>query len=465
MSGKCRREGDRRGRLLLSAVPFDVSGSSRAPDDRFRTFGGVRTPLGRQLTIPGGPCAVARLFGPHPDGREGGPTDRTDLAIYRALFRGQEARFWAGRSIVDPRVTATEIGRRIGMSRTAVQSRLRGWRATGAHSGFEVWPNLRLFGVSLSTVDIPANSPGRVDQLLDDLALVEGVLSARELLDEDGRKVRVYLVNDGGVALGRRRRLLRRISGLLTEPEVEPYWVPEPSRRLSPLDWRVLSFYRAYPDATLTETSGSLGISTKTLSVRRDRMIDDNAMWWVLEVQTARFPVVFFSAVLDPAAHAPDVHHLLGSLVPGWIPCASDGFGAPPAAADRRLAGLSMVTSPGAVDDVARQIAGLREVASVRWRIPRAFRSYPEWLNARLLARLSEDARARRPYLARGPALDLVPGRLIAGGVSVDTSPPLSSFAAGATGSTAGAGDSCPIPPAPGSGRRARRYLASRYTT
>jgi hypothetical protein len=269
-----------------------------------------------------------------------------------------------------------------------VQARLRAWKDAGFLIGYEVWPNPRLFDVELCTVDIPVETPAHVDLLLSDLSLIEGVVSARGLLDEDGRTVRAYLIDDGGVGLGRRRRLIRRVAGLATEPEVHPYWVPECDVDLSPLDWRILSFYRSYPEAGLTEGAKNLGITAKTLSARRDRLLDHHAMWWLLTTNSSKFPAVSFFVTVSEPTRVSTVKVAMEGISPGWIPCADDGFGIRPTPSISIVAGLVLVDSPASVDDLARQITRVPGVAAVRWRVPREFRGYPEWYDRHLLARL-----------------------------------------------------------------------------
>jgi DNA-binding Lrp family transcriptional regulator len=330
------------------------------------------------------------------------------------LFPRQEIRFWASRSVIDPRVSVSEVARRIGRSRTAVQARLRSWDRTGFLLGSEVWPNPGLFGVGLATTDLPVRSPAHAEQLFEDLSLVDGILSAREFLNEDGRTVRAYLVDDGSTSLERRRRLLRRVANLALEPEIEPYWIPETFDYLSSLDWRILSFYRAYPGASLTDVAGGLGISLKTLSTRRDRLLDGHAMWWLLNTRSSRFPTAtFFVRTGDPAVLS-SVKRTIEARLPGWIPCADDGFGVAPGPGLCELAGVSPVDSPASVDDVARLLGRVPGVASVRWRVPRDFRSYHEWYDQQLRQRLASSA-PRAPRRER--TIDAAERAVVAGGL------------------------------------------------
>lgn len=339
-------------------------------------------------------------------GRE---TDRTDLALYRALFPNREARFWGSRAVVDPRITPAEVARRVPLSRTAVQSRFRFWRDSGFLLGYEVWPNPGLFGVGLSTVDIPVESPAEVDRLFEDLALVEGAISARDLLDEDGRTVRVYLVDDGRAGLERRRRLVGKVAGAGDELLVQPYWTPATRHKLSRLDWRILAFYRAYPQATLGEATAALRITAKTLSHRRDNLLNEDAMWWLMNTRSSRFPVAAFYVKLTDPSLVSSVKHALAALPSGWIPCSDGGFGLPPGPSVGLVAGLALVDSPASVDDVVREIGDYPGVAAVRWRIPRGFRSYPEWYDRHLVTSLGIDSRGDRRIREPDPDPSKIP--------------------------------------------------------
>jgi len=165
--------------------------------------------------------------------------------------------------------------------------------------------------------------------------------------------------------------------------------LPESPGHLSALDWRILAFYRDFPEASHSKASSSLGITLKTLSLRRDRLIDGHAMWWCLTVQSARFPFASFYVALNDESRLFNVKSTLEAAVPGWIPCAEGGFGLEPTVETRQVSGLSTAVSLASADEVARVISGIPGVASVRWRIPRDFRSYPEWFDTQILSRLA----------------------------------------------------------------------------
>lgn len=302
--------------------------------------------------------------------------------------------------MIDPRVTPTEIARRTGLSRSTVQSRLGSWRQLGFLTAAEVWPNPKLFGVHLATIDTTLGSGISIDAMLDSLSHVEGVLSARDYLDENGRSVRVFVVDDGATGLDRRTRLIQHISGSTSRLRAEPYWVPEPQCTLTPLDWRIVACYRAHPGDTLLQTSSRLGIGPRTLARRRDRLVDSHALWWLLSIDNSKMPVADLSVRLRDPSRRQEVGTLIHSAVGGWIPCAADGYGRPPTDPSDLIVGLTLLDSPAALDGLSRRLGGLPGVAFVRWRIPCGFRSFPEWFD-----------RGIRAHLDSGPSSSVEPAR------------------------------------------------------
>ncbi len=318
--------------------------------------------------------------------------DPDDMSALRAFFLMLEARYWASEPVVDPRVTPTEIARRTGRSRSGVQVRLKRWKDSGFWKGYEVWPNPRLFGAGLATIDVPVRGPFQVDELFDSLRMVDGVVAARDFLCEDGRSVRVYVISDSVRELDRRRRLVARIAGVPSELACQEYWIPETLEAISPLDWRIVALYRSLPDLRLQEAAADLGITPKTLSRRRDRLVDSHALWWLLTTDSAMLSVAAYDVQLDNPSWRYRVKEALGTRVKGWVPFADDGFGRMPSWDLDTVAGLSFVDSPASIDSVAREILEIPGVASVAWKVPRGFRSYPDWLDRAIRAQLERYA-------------------------------------------------------------------------
>ena len=314
--------------------------------------------------------------------------DPDSVPILAAMLPGGEARFWSSRAVIDPRVTPTEISRRTGLSRSTVQNRIRGWRQRGFLSGSEVWPNPKLLGAHLATIDTTLGPGVAVDGVLESLSKIEGVLSARDYLDEHGRSVRIYVADDGPTGLERRTRLIQHLSGSSRRLTAEPHWIPDPPSPLTALDWKIIACARAYPEDSLVRASTRLRVSPRTLARRRDRLIDAHALWWLLTTDNSKLPVAdFFVRLRDPSRFR-DVRNQLDREIDGWIPCAPDGFGEAPGRRSDLIAGLAFVDSPAVLDGVARRLATLAGVESVHWRIPCGLRSFPEWFDRGIRAHL-----------------------------------------------------------------------------
>ncbi|MCI4368004.1 MAG: winged helix-turn-helix domain-containing protein [Thermoplasmata archaeon] len=310
--------------------------------------------------------------------------DALDFAIFRFMSPGGEARFWGSRRLIDPRITPREIAERVGVSVNGVRARLAALSTAGFLRGSEVWPNPSLFGVRLSTVEIPVTDASEAAVLLDDLALVDGVTFARDLLDEKDRKLRVSFVTDGTATSGRRMALLRRLAprGLLREPV--GYWVPPCEAELSPLDWRVLLALRKAPDDSLSRIAETVGVTLKTGARRFHRLLDQRACWWTHSERSEEFPLALVAAHVGTAAEREEVAGELPRLTESWMPVGADGMGVEPGARALPVVGLVPVGTPVQLERLVRRIAGLPGVNRVERTFALGSRGYPGWFDRRL---------------------------------------------------------------------------------
>jgi DNA-binding Lrp family transcriptional regulator len=313
--------------------------------------------------------------------------DAIDFAIYRYLSPDGAARFWGGRRVIDPRVGAREISSRVGLSETAVRSRLRSLRERGYLADSAVWPNPSLFGASLYRVEIPIEEVGASRALLDDLALVEGVTFARDVLDERDRTLQVYFVGDSPAVVARRAGLLRRLAGGAELRGPRPYYIPAASRELSPLDWRVVEGVRRSPDASLQELSETVGISLKTTAARYRGLLDDTCVWWTHGAVSSEFPLALLTATTVPGSDPVALASEVSATASGWLPVSEDGLGADPAEARTEFGGLLLAESPAAVEAAAQGLLDRRGVERVRRTFALGSRIYPGWFDDQIARR------------------------------------------------------------------------------
>jgi DNA-binding Lrp family transcriptional regulator len=319
--------------------------------------------------------------------------DPLDFAIYRYQSPGGEARFWAGRRVIDPTVPAREIAERVGISENGVRARLRSLSERGFLGPRSVTPNPSLFGARVFVAELPVKEAGEVERVLRDLALVDGVIFARDVLDEDERKIRVHFVSDADSTTMRRAALLRRLSptGELRAPQ--PYWLPSVDRELSPLDWRVLHSVWHEPDASIAEIGTRVGISLKTAARRFHQLIESKACWWTPGPNLEEFPLALVWVYVKGPEDRGTVASKILKEAPTWMPAASDGLGLEPGSSSTLVAGLVPADAPAVLERLMRKFAGLPGVTKVRRTFALGSMSYPTWFADRIAERLRPNSK------------------------------------------------------------------------
>jgi DNA-binding Lrp family transcriptional regulator len=314
--------------------------------------------------------------------------DPLDFAIYRYLSPGGEARFWAGRRVIDPTIPAREIAEQVGISENGVRARLRSLAERGFIGPKSVIPNPSLFGARVWVAELPVKDAGEVDRVLRDLALVDGVVFARDVMDEDERKIRVHFVSDTESTTARRTALLRRFSptGQLRAPQ--PYWIPPCDRELSPLDWRVLDALWRRPDASIAEIAGAVGISLKTAARRFHQLIDSRACWWTPGPEVEEFPLALVWVYVKSPEDRDSVAGKIAKEASAWMPAAGDGIGLEPKDFSASIAGLVPADAPTILERMLRKWAGLPGVTKVRRTFALGSMSYPTWFGEQIRARV-----------------------------------------------------------------------------
>jgi len=310
--------------------------------------------------------------------------DRLDFAIYRFLSPHGEARFWAGRRVIDPAVPAREIADHVGVSENGVRARLRGLAEQGFLRGNAVGVNPSLFGARVMVAELPIEKPTDSERVFRDLALVEGVIFARDTLDEGDRHVRVHFVSNSDSTTSRRASLIRRLSpsGQLREPQ--PYWIPGCERELSPLDWRLLQALCRTPNATMAEISRAVGVSLKTTVRRCGQLVESTACWWTHGPECEEYPLALVRLDLREPAQRDAVAERVLREAPVWIPVASDGLGLEPKTSATVVAGLVPADAPAVLERTVKKLVDLPGVQSVHRTFALGSMSYPAWFTDRI---------------------------------------------------------------------------------
>lgn len=337
------------------------------------------------------PFVPGRYHQPFPNAnrhRRRTDVDAIDYAIYRYLSPDGLIRFWGARRLVDPRVSAREIADRVGLSEAGVRVRLKGLELRGYLKGRETGVNPSLFGASLVFSEIPVREPHDAERLLEELALVDGVTFARDVLDEKERAIRVYYVSDTPASTARRTALLRKLAPTSQIRGPTSYWIPACARELTRLDWRLLEAFRSHPEATQSDLARSVGISLKTTASRFHRLLDSKACWSTLSSQSEELPLALFSISVGKGVDALGLARAVAKVHPSWMPVAPDGYGVPPSTAPGEIAGLVPAEAPAALEHALRRTLGIEGVANVHRTFALGSATFTQWFDERLSAQM-----------------------------------------------------------------------------
>jgi hypothetical protein len=251
-----------------------------------------------------------------------------------------------------------------------------------------VIPNPSLFGTRVYAAEIPVRKVNDVERVFRDLAFAEGVLFARDTLDESDRHIRVHFVSDNDPTAARRAILLRRLSptGQLRGPE--PYWIPRCELALSPLDWRTLHAVWSHPDATITELAREMQVSFRTAARRYHQLIESRACWWTHGSDSEEFPLGLVQLELRDPSERDRVTAWILDEGTSWMPVADDGLGLEAGSAPATLSGLVPADAPTVLEKFVRKCVELPAVAEVRRTFPLGSESYPAWFADRIADRI-----------------------------------------------------------------------------
>lgn len=324
-----------------------------------------------------------------------GPPDELDFAILQAMYRNGAVNL-AG---IDPRLNATRVAKTLRIGRSRVAARLRWWRESGFLRKYAVWPNpahLGWLGAGSSVrVDHPRTKPG----LFERLALIDGVVSG---LDFVGEWIGVSLVAPDRRAIERRLELIRHFAGVR---EVDPpqWWrVPEPKQPLTPLELRIVMALRAQPTAALSAIARQVGISTRTMTRRYTRLLEDWSVWFVPVFDFTAFPVpiVAVTAQLREGADGGAVGRVIREHFPLTLGSASSVVG--PEWTPGNYA-LFFVALPSAarLDELQRVTESAEGVVGAESYLLVRVYEFPEWFDHQLKEMAHEPGRGATGRTAR----------------------------------------------------------------
>jgi len=307
--------------------------------------------------------------------------DTLDVGILRELSRDQI--LWFGR--LDPRISAAGMARRLGVDRATVGSRLRSWERQGFLLAHEVVPSPLVFGAQIAGGNLKVGAVRQKPQILEDLALVPGLISA---VDHFGEWIALLYAFEQPGALDRSRRLIARLPGVAEVTPCIPFRVPEPSMVPTRLDFRILYALRQGSRRTFSEVARAAGVSTKSLARRMEGLVRGRSIWYLPILDFSRYKKSIFTRfviVLKPnsdtarlagrlSLHLPNLTYLTDTTT------LVESTGPTPPVLD--VGGH--VDSVGQAEDIQRELQALEMVDEVEILFPRRFYLYRNWFDDRI---------------------------------------------------------------------------------
>ncbi len=322
------------------------------------------------------------------------PVEPLDIDIIREMYREGVVNL-AG---VDPRLNASRIAQRLKVGRARVSGRLRFWDRIGFLRRYDVWLNPTLLGWQGAWVSVRVDHPRRKPEVLRQVGLVDGVVSALDFL---GEWLSVGLLGPDRASILRRVALIRGFTGV-TDVDGPIFWQPPtPRRPLTPLDLRILRALRERPTATLSETARRVGVSTRTMTRRYAELVGDWAVWFVpvFDFSVLAPPVVSLTLALRPGTPHEPILRALRRPFPLLLET-RPGSWAVDGSTDTLVAFL-VLPSAARMEDLHRLAEGLDGVQGVELLTMVRMHAFPEWFDQHL-ASLTRPA-PRAPHAAPGP--------------------------------------------------------------
>lgn len=301
-----------------------------------------------------------------------------DADILREMFRSRDVTI-AG---IDPRLRAHRIAARLRVSRARVDARLKSWTKSGLLRRYDVWPNPALVGRLGFTVDLRVSDRLQKDGVFRRVGWVDGAAGGIDLVG-DWVSFQFVVPTEGDVR--RTSELLRGIAGVAEVEEPLPWERLEPARPLTPLDRRIVRVLRRYPTHPLSAIAREVGVSTRTITTRYGRLLDDLAVWFVPEwdFRVLAQPLALVNLFLRDSADRASVGRGVRRAFPHALEFVRAGFG--PKLPEQIREFFLVLPSPAQVEEAESALRRLAGVESVELLVLIRTFSFPDTFD-RLLA-------------------------------------------------------------------------------
>lgn len=288
------------------------------------------------------------------------------------------------------------LAKALGVTPETARERVQRLEMAAVISGYQVYPNLRHFGLESAGFLFQVADEERWNRLPKELKPVDGILGANYFL---GNKVCVELSYRGPSDLARRLELISNLSGDLDPVKFWGRDTPSVDRPLTPLDWRILRALRGRARRPLAEVAKELGVGYRTVKRRYDRMANEGSFFVVPVINPGKDPgliPIWLLFYLRADASGETVREITRSFhewqIHSHVP------------ASRELGSFDVLvyaSSPSHIEALRQRGSAIAGVGQVSALIPCAMTEADAWIDEAIDARL-EGKHAQRPRVPRG---------------------------------------------------------------
>ena len=286
-----------------------------------------------------------------------------------------------------PEALAAKLGERPRL----LKDRLARMEKAGIIGAYDVLPDPITLGLSLRTYALRAPSLASKVGAMARLRRIHGVLGVVDFLDE---WINVAL------AFGDEKELAERLAAVqaaLGGAKAVVYFEPPRDRprppELTRTDWRIVQALRGDAKKPLNRLAKSLGVTTKTVQRRLQKISEQGAIDSFAQLDARGFEEVFFAAVrfrVSMPDVMPAMNKLHGELLASaWVQCSAE-----PLVDDAHFDLIVAPRSPKGLRDLVERASKIPGVVEVEGHVATEIVWMPDWIDAQIAARIAEMAAA-----------------------------------------------------------------------
>jgi len=269
------------------------------------------------------------------------------------------------------------LAKRTGVDPKTVKAHLSAMEETGLVRFYQIFPNFRHLGIEGSAYLFRSDDEDRKDRLINEVEPIEGLLEVHNFI---GPELCVDLSYRSVPDLNEKLRRLCELTDDKTPILFYERKMPEVSRPLSRLDWRILKSLRYRARRPLREAAEEIGVNLKTFHRRFERMAKDGSFFIAPALDPSKAPgLVMFELLIytTPDADRTTIDRVLritdDHYVYHYIP-SMQTLG--------NFDILAFAQSTGEIDELRRQLRYVPGVAKVEALVFRGWNDYSKWMDS-----------------------------------------------------------------------------------